>query len=51
MIKIDLEKMILIDLLKKLKIKKDEDNNKELKLKMVVNNIVIQSNNQLMMLK
>ena len=26
-------------------------NNKELKLKMVVNNIVIQSNNQLMMLK
>ena len=51
MIKIDLEKMILIDLLKKLKIKKDEDNNKELKLKMVMNNIVIQSNNQLMMLK
>jgi len=52
MIKVDLAKIILINLLKKLKNSKIKiiKLKKELKLKMVVNNITIKSNNQLMML-
>ena len=52
MIKVDLAKIILINLLKKLKNSKIKIIKlmKELKLKMVVNNITIKSNNQLMML-
>ena len=52
MIKVDLAKIILINLLKKLKNSKIKIIKlmKELKLKMVVNNIIIKSNNQLMML-
>ena len=52
MIKVDITKMIFIDLLKGLKNSKMKiiKLKKELKLKMVVNNIAIKSNNQLMML-